>query len=90
VITTEQAVLFSGPAATLEEAWQHPDTLIHFPLCWQACLFGSRRLFDIETQKFCSEDLQRLRSQSRTLKLSGICSQIGAGQAPLLSKNLRS
>lgn len=38
-----------------------PETLIYFPVCWQACLFGSLRPFDVETDTFQRDDLQRVR-----------------------------
>lgn len=45
-ITGMHPLLLEGPAPTLEEAMKHPDTLIWFPICWQACLVGSLRRFD--------------------------------------------
>ena len=46
---TDQAVIVQGtlvaPAVT-PEVLAHPDTIIIFPLCWQACLFGSPLKFD--------------------------------------------
>jgi hypothetical protein len=45
-ITGMHPLLLEGPAAMLEEAMKHPDTLIWFPICWQACLVGSLRRFD--------------------------------------------
>jgi hypothetical protein len=46
---TEQAVVVQGtlvaPVVT-PEVLAHPDTIVIFPLCWQACLFGSPLKFD--------------------------------------------
>jgi hypothetical protein len=50
-ITGKHALLLEGPAPTLDEAMKHPDTLIWFPICWQACLVGSLRRFDEGTFK---------------------------------------
>lgn len=47
---TDQAVIVQGtiPAqAVTPELLAHPDTIVIFPLCWQACLFGSPLKFDI-------------------------------------------
>jgi len=48
--TTDQAVIVQGalevPAVT-PEVLAHPDTIVIFPLCWQACLFGSPLKFDL-------------------------------------------
>ena len=47
---TDQAVIVQGtlvaPAVT-PEVLAHPDTIVIFPLCWQACLFGSPLKFDV-------------------------------------------
>ena len=47
---TDQAVIVQGtlvaPAVT-PEVLAHPDTIVIFPLCWQACLFGSLLKFDV-------------------------------------------
>jgi hypothetical protein len=40
---------------------QRPETLIVFPLCWQACLLGSRVPFDVKTERFSSGDLRIMR-----------------------------
>jgi hypothetical protein len=47
---TDQAVIVQGslvaPGVT-PEVLAHPDTVVIFPLCWQACLFGSPIKFDL-------------------------------------------
>lgn len=37
------------------EALQHRDTLFFFPLCWRACIVGSPRSFNVETDKATPE-----------------------------------
>ena len=51
--TTDQAVFAEGPLPPADEHGRvsddmlhHPDALIYFPLCWQACLFGSPLRFN--------------------------------------------
>lgn len=61
VITAEQPLICMGSSADLVTAVRDPETLIYFPLCWQACLFGSLRHFDIETDRFHPDDLERVR-----------------------------
>jgi hypothetical protein len=50
-VTGQQPVVLEGPAPNSTEAMTHPDTLIWFPICWQACLIGSLRRFDEGTLK---------------------------------------
>ena len=61
VITAEQPVAFIGSKPDISTALTDPDTLIYFPICWQAFLFGSIRRFDIETEKFYPATLQAIR-----------------------------
>lgn len=61
-VIAEVPVMAFGPCSELGEALRHPDTLLIFPLCWQACLFGSRQFFDRETDRFGAEDMKRTRS----------------------------
>jgi hypothetical protein len=51
VVTADNAVALigSGPPSR-DEAMGHPDTIFVFPICWQACLIGSTRKFDTETE----------------------------------------
>jgi hypothetical protein len=47
VITSDNAVALIGFGhSSREEAMAHEDTLFVFPICWQACLVGSRQSFD--------------------------------------------
>lgn len=62
-VTSDNAVGLMGPAPSLAEAMAHPDTLFLFPFCWQACLLGSPRKFDVETDAIdqaLRAELQRL------------------------------
>lgn len=61
VITAEQPLICMGSSPDLATAVKDPETLIYFPICWQACLFGSLRRFDIETDRFHPDDLERVR-----------------------------
>lgn len=69
-VITEVPVIASGPSAKVEEAMQHQETLLFFPLCWQASLIGSRQFFHVETDRFFQEDMRRVRQIYReTAKL---------------------
>ena len=46
--------------AGLEQALHDLETLIFFPLCWQACLIGSPAKFETDTDAFLPADLNRL------------------------------
>ena len=47
VITGDNAVALIGSGhPSREEAMKYQDTLFVFPICWQACLIGSRQEFD--------------------------------------------
>jgi len=60
-IAAEQPLVMIGNSSDAATAINDPETLIYFPICWQACLFGSIQSFDVETDKFQPEDLQRAR-----------------------------
>ncbi len=64
-ITGEIPFIVEGSCARLEDAMQHHDTLLFFPLCWQACLIGSRQFFHVETDRFASEDMRKIRRMYR-------------------------
>lgn len=61
VITAEQPLVCIGKSTDLATALKDPETLIYFPISWQALLFGSSRRFDVETDKFLPDTLQRVR-----------------------------
>jgi hypothetical protein len=50
-VTGPQPLVLEGPAPDVLSAISHPDTLIWFPLCWQACLVGSLRRFNEGTDR---------------------------------------
>ena len=52
VITAEQPLVCATPPNNPVDALHDPDTLIYFPLCWQAYLIGSVRKFNVETDRF--------------------------------------
>jgi hypothetical protein len=64
-ITSELPFAAEGPPGDLKDILAHPDTLLVFPLSWQACLFGSLRKFDIETDKFDTADMRTTRRKYR-------------------------
>jgi len=64
-VTCDHPFAFEGPVSSPEEAFQHPDTVFYFPVCWQVCLFGSRLRFNLGTDKFDSNDLQVTRRKYR-------------------------
>jgi hypothetical protein len=53
------------PGVSEADALQHPDTLLYFPVCWQVCLFGSHRRFDLGTDKLGSHDMRVARRKYR-------------------------
>ena len=61
VITAESPFVSIGRSADEGTALTDPETLIYFPICWQAFLFGSIRRFDVETEQFHPETLQQVR-----------------------------
>jgi hypothetical protein len=59
-VATEQPLFSEGPPhENLADAIRDPETLLFFPLCWQACLIGSRQFFDRETDRFGDQDMRR-------------------------------
>jgi hypothetical protein len=67
--TTDQALFLIGtakdePPITVELV-NHPDTVMIFPLCWQACLFGSTRQFDKSYDRAPSLQLSSIRSDQK-------------------------
>jgi hypothetical protein len=53
------------PGVSAAGALQHPDTLLYFPVCWKICLFGSRRRFDLGTDRLGSDDMRVARRKYR-------------------------
>jgi uncharacterized protein DUF4238 len=60
-LTSENPLLIYGTGSNISEYVKHADSLFFFPLCWQACLIGSRRPFDVKKEKFGHEDIARFR-----------------------------
>ena len=65
-VTTEAPFIIEGPTTDIVQAIKHPDTLLVFPLCWQACLFGSLQRFHKGTDKFGLEDMKTIRRKYRS------------------------
>jgi hypothetical protein len=66
-VMTEAPFLAVGDrAGEIGQMLQDPETLVYFPICWQACLFGSRRRFDKKTDKFGPQDMQTFRKKYRS------------------------
>jgi hypothetical protein len=61
VITADHPFVSIGTSTDTATAINDPETLVYFPICWQAFLFGSIRKFDIETEKFHPDTLRRVR-----------------------------
>lgn len=68
--TTDQALVIMGtlPEHSIDaELLAHPETIVIFPLCWQACLFGSPLKFDRSYDLAASQQLTSLRSDQKRL-----------------------
>ena len=61
VITTDNPLVLECNAPTVHEGIHDPSSCIFFPICWRACLVGSRAKFDIETDIFQPPNLEKLR-----------------------------
>jgi hypothetical protein len=64
-VTSESQLVIEGPTTDIATAINHPESLIVFPICWQACLFGSRLRFDKGTDKFGLADMRTIRRKYR-------------------------
>jgi hypothetical protein len=71
-LTSDSPFVVTGPLPGQEdlvkwEALYHPDTLLYFPLCWEACIVGTpiQRPFDIKTDRAMPKFLQRVREMYR-------------------------
>lgn len=60
-ITTDNPVVVLGKQSDLAEAVKDTESLVFFPICWQACLIGSRLKFDVETDYFEYLDMRKTR-----------------------------
>jgi hypothetical protein len=70
--TTDQAIFVEGPLQSRdpqgrvsEDMLRHPDTLVFFPLCWRAVLFGSPRPFDKAYDRTHPQDVTTLRTKQK-------------------------
>jgi hypothetical protein len=66
VITAENPFVSIGKSRDVKTALADPETLMYFPIGWQAFLFGSIRPFDVETERFHPGTLQQVRQAYRT------------------------
>jgi hypothetical protein len=64
-VISEIPFMASGPCASAEDAMRHPETLLFFPLCWQACLIGSRQFFHEQIGVFLQDDMRKARTMYR-------------------------
>ncbi len=64
-VISEIPFMAYGHRVHLADALRDPETLLFFPLCWQACLIGSRQFFEKETDRFGDEDMRRTRRMHR-------------------------
>jgi hypothetical protein len=55
---SELPVVLLGPHASAIESFREAESLLFFPLCWQACLIGSRQYFDVEKDNFGDHDMK--------------------------------
>jgi hypothetical protein len=65
-VTIEQPLTLEGPRANLEEAIKDPESTLAFPICWQACLFGSVGRFHKGTDIYNGEALRVFRRKYRS------------------------
>lgn len=68
--TTDQALLVIGTLPEKQTDMElpfHRDTLVMFPLCWQACMFGTPQRFDRSYDRADPTQLRDLRSDQKRL-----------------------
>jgi len=70
--TTNQALFVEGSVADVSTVADigidllfHPDTVVFFPLCWQSCIFGSPRKFEISYDRADPRQLVSLRNTQK-------------------------
>jgi hypothetical protein len=61
-VTCDVPVIMEGRVRQAADALKDGETLVFFPLCWQACLVGSPAKFDIETDGLTPDDMKKLRA----------------------------
>ena len=86
-VVSDQPLVIEG-SGDVEDAAKDPASLLMFPLCWQACLFGSLVRFDKGTDKLGLQDMITMRKKYRSFasdfllsptKLEDITAPIVAG-----------
>jgi Protein of unknown function (DUF4238) len=65
-ILPDTPCIVEGRFTELEVAMTKPETLVVFPLCWQACLLGSIAPFEVDTAEFAHRDLRIMRYKHAT------------------------
>jgi hypothetical protein len=65
-VANEQPFIAEGPTGNMVELVKHPDTLLVFPICWQACVFGSLQRFDKGTDLNGPEAMRIMRKKYRS------------------------
>lgn len=68
--TTDQALIVIGTAPDQPmstELLAHPDTVVIFPLCWRACIFGRPLKFDKPYDRAHPKQLVDLRAEQKRL-----------------------
>jgi hypothetical protein len=73
-VTTEQPLYIEGPQGNAADAVRDSESLLFFPLCWQACLIGSRQYFQRETDQFGDHDMRIFATRSMSIARSFIVS----------------
>jgi hypothetical protein len=66
VMTEAPFLVVGDQPGEIRQNINHTESLVYFPICWQACLFGSRRRFDKKTDRLGPEDMKVLRRQYRS------------------------
>jgi hypothetical protein len=61
-VTCDGPVITEGRARQVADALRDRETLVFFPLCWQACLVGSPAKFDVESGALALDDMKKLRA----------------------------
>jgi hypothetical protein len=64
-VVSELPFLATGPRADVMEALRDSETLLFFPLCWQACLIGSRQYFHVENDRLGTQDMRKFANMYR-------------------------
>jgi Protein of unknown function (DUF4238) len=60
-IVGDGPVVVASSSPTLDEGMREKEALLFFPLCWQACLIGSRQFFETQTDRSVPEDTRKVR-----------------------------